>query len=161
MRFFYKGKLISTNVTTEVYPGFMTDWQSPWAVLMTQAHGTTLLHETVFENKFGYVNELKKMGADITFFNPNITNKEKVYNFNLADDKPEYYHAVRICGPTELHDAIVSMSDIRAGATLVLAALAAKGTTTIFGVEKLDRGYEKFEERLASLGAEIHRVEEE
>lgn len=160
MRFFYKGDLKPTNITTSIYPGFMTDWQSPWAVLMTQAQGTSTIHETVFENKLGYGHELKKMGADITFFNPDVKNKEELYNFNLADDKPEYYHAISISGPTPLHNAVVTMLDIRAGATLVLAALAAKGTTTIFGVEKLDRGYEKFEERLTFLGANIKRIKE-
>ncbi len=161
MRFFYKGDLKPTNITTTVYPGFMTDWQAPWAVLMTQANGTTIIHETVFENKLGYANELKKMGAEITFFNPEIENKQEVYNFNLADDKPEYYHAISISGPTPLHDAVVTMADIRAGATVVLAALAAKGETIISGVEKLDRGYENFETRLASLGANIKRIQEE
>ncbi|HSW97706.1 MAG TPA: UDP-N-acetylglucosamine 1-carboxyvinyltransferase [Candidatus Saccharimonadales bacterium] len=161
MRFFYKGPLTPTNITTTVYPGFMTDWQAPWAVLMTQANGTTIIHETVFENKLGYAHELKKMGAEITFFNPDIENKQETYNFNLADDKPEYYHAISISGPTPLHDAVVMMLDIRAGATLVLAALAAKGETIISGVEKLDRGYENFETRLASLGANIKRIQEE
>src|SRR5581483_4696374 len=70
MRFFYKGDLKPTNITTSIYPGFMTDWQSPWAVLMTQAQGTSTIHETVFENKLGYGHELRKMGANITFFNP-------------------------------------------------------------------------------------------
>lgn len=161
IRFFYKAPLRPTDITTSIYPGFMTDWQSPWAVLMTQAQGVSTIHETVFENKLGYGNELKKMGAQITFFNPEVKNKEEVYNFNLADDSPEYYHAIRISGPTHLHNAVVKMLDIRAGATLVLAALAAKGTTTISDVEKLDRGYEDFEKRLESLGANITRVEEE
>lgn len=161
MRFFYKGELQPTNITTSIYPGFMTDWQAPWAVLMTQAQGTSTIHETVFENKLGYANELKKMGAEITFFNPDVANKQELYNFNLADDKPEYYHAISISGPTPLHDAVVMMLDIRAGATLVLAALAAKGETVISGVEKLDRGYENFETRLASLGANIKRIQEE
>ena len=160
IRFFATGPLQATNITTSVYPGFMTDWQAPWAVLMTQASGETVIHETVFENKLGYVHDLKKMGAQVTLFNPKVSHPEKVYNFNLADDNESYFHAVKIVGPTVLHDAVVTTLDIRAGAAIVLAALAANGTSTIFGTEKLDRGYEQFEKRLSRLGAEIKRVKE-
>jgi UDP-N-acetylglucosamine 1-carboxyvinyltransferase len=160
VRFFYKGKLTSVDAQTSIYPGFMTDWQGPWAILMTQAQGSAIIHETVYENRFGYVGELKKMGANITLFNPDIKNPEKVYNFNLSDNNPSYFHAIRIQGPTKLHNAVVKISDLRAGATLVLAALSARGESVIFGVEHLDRGYEKLGERLRSLGADIKRVKE-
>lgn len=160
IRFYASGPLQATRVTTVVYPGFMTDWQAPWAVLMTQAKGESVIHETVFENKLGYVQDLKKMGAQATLFNPKVTHPVKVYNFNLADDNESYFHAVKITGPTMLHDAVVTTLDIRAGAAVVLAALAAKGTSTIFGTEKLDRGYEQFEKRLSRLGADIKRVKE-
>jgi len=161
IRFFYKGPLRPLDITTDVYPGFLTDWQPLWAALMIQAEGTSVIHETVFENKFMYVQELKRMGAKIELFNPVVGNPEKVYNFNLADDSPEFFHAARIKGPKNLHNAIVTMHDIRAGATVVVAALIAKGKTTIFGVEKLDRGYERLEERLSHLGASVKRIEEE
>lgn len=160
MRFYYKGALKPTNIVTQIYPGFMTDWQAPWAVLMTQAHGTSFIHETVFENKFGYITDLRKMGAHIDAAYPRVENPESVYNFNLEDDNDEYIHAIEIHGPTQLHNAVVTTVDIRAGAAVVLAALAAKGESTIFGVEKLDRGYESFEERLSLLGAAITRVKE-
>lgn len=160
MRFFYKGQLLATDVTTNVYPGFMTDWQALWAVLMTQAKGTSTIHETVFENKMGYVEDLKRMGAHITPFVPDVKDPEKLYNFNLEDDKPEYVHAIRIEGPVHLHNGVITTLDIRAGAAVVLAALAAQGESAIFGVEKLDRGYESFEKRLQILGADIVRVEE-
>lgn len=160
IRFFYKGELTSVDAQTSSYPGFMTDWQGPWAILMTQAKGEAVIHETVYENRFGYVQELKKMGANITLFNPDIKNPEKVYNFNLFDNNPAYFHAIRIKGPTKLHNGVVKVSDLRAGATLVLAALSAKGESVIFGVEHLDRGYEKFEERLRDLGANIKRIKE-
>ena len=127
---------------------------------MTQAKGKAVIHETVYENRFGYVEELKKMGADITLFNPDIQNPEIVYNFNLSDNDPSYYHAIRITGKTALHNGVVNVSDLRAGATLVLAALSARGKSIIFGVEHLDRGYEKLEERLRMLGADIKRVKE-
>lgn len=159
IRFFYKGKLSATEVTTVPYPGFMTDWQAPWAVLMTKAEGTSMIHETVFENRFGYVPELRKMGAHIDLFNPPVADPESFYNFNSEDDSSEYFHAVRIHGATTLHNAVVTISDLRAGATLVLAALAAHGESSVFDVEHLDRGYERFEERLKSLGADVKRKE--
>lgn len=158
VRFFYKNELRATDVITSSYPGFMTDWQAPWAVLMTKAHGISTIHETVYESRFGYVQELQKMGAKIELFNPEVKNAEKFYNFNLDDDSKQNYHAAKIHGPSPLHNAVVKVSDLRAGATLVLGALAAKGRTSIFGIELLDRGYEEFEQRLKSLGAEIERV---
>lgn len=161
IRFYFKNKLTATNIVTQPHPGFMTDWQAPWAVLMTQAQGVSDIHETVFEDKFGYIADLEKMGANVKLYNPIITDKEKVYNFNLADDRPELFHAVTISGPTQLHNAIATMIDLRAGAAIVIAALAAKGTSTIFGIEKLDRGYEDFEIRIRKLGAQIQRVKDE
>lgn len=161
MSFYYRGKLHPTDIVTSIYPGFMTDWQAPWAVLMTKAQGVSTIHETVFENKLGYIHDLRKMGAHIDFFNPVVDNPETFYNFNMEDKKPEYFHAITIHGPTPLHDAILQMIDLRAGAAVVLAALAARGTSTIFGIDKLDRGYEKFDKRLQSLGANVQRVKEE
>lgn len=161
IRFYYKNGLKATRIITSSYPGFMTDWQSAWAVLMIKAKGTSVIHEAVYENRFGYVTELKKMGAHIELFNPKVDNPEKLYNFNIKDDKKEYLHAIKINGPIDLHNGIVNISDLRAGATLVLAALAAKGKTVIFGIEHLDRGYERFEERLKVLGADIERVRED
>ena len=160
IRFFYEGELKATEVVTSFYPGFMTDWQSPWAVLMTKANGLSTIHETVYENRFTYVEELKKMGASIEFYNPQLVNPEKIYNFNIKDDDGNFFHAAKITGPTQLHNAILNISDLRAGATLVLAALAAKGESTVFGVEHLDRGYEQFDLRLRDLGAKIRRVVE-
>lgn len=160
IRFFYKGSLSSIDITTKPYPGFMTDWQGPWAVLMTKANGTTIVHEAVYENRFGYVSELKKMGAHIELFNPKVSNSKDFYNFNIVDDKEEYFHGARIVGPTNLHNGVLTISDIRAGATLVLAALAVNGQSVIFGIERMDRGYERFDERLRALGADIKRIEE-
>ncbi|QQG40453.1 MAG: UDP-N-acetylglucosamine 1-carboxyvinyltransferase [Candidatus Levyibacteriota bacterium] len=160
MRFFYKGKLKPTDISTSCYPGFMTDWQSPWAVLMTKAKGTSSIHETVFESRFGYVEELKKMGAHIAFFNPKVDDPKRVYNFNLSDAKKDSYHAISVSGPAKLHNAVVNITDLRAGATLVLASLAGSGTSVVFGAEKLDRGYEKFDKCLVRLGADIKRVKD-
>lgn len=158
IRFFSKGELKGTDVTTQPAPGFMTDWQGPWTILMTKATGVSVIHETVFENRLGYVLELRKMGAKIDLFNPEVTDPHGTYNFNLSDDSPTFYHAARVHGPIQLHNGIVQIPDIRAGASLVLAALAAKGKSVLLGIEKLDRGYEKLEERLSNLGADIKRV---
>jgi len=128
---------------------------------MTQALGESTIHETVFENKLGYSKDLRKMGANVTLFNPKVEDPETVYNFNLEDNDPSFFHAIKIVGPKQLHNAIVTMADIRAGAAIVLAALCANGESSIFGVEKLDRGYEHFEDRMKVLGADIKRVSEE
>ncbi len=160
IRFFHKEELYPTDIATYFYPGFMTDWQGPWAVLMTSAKGTSVIHETIYENRFSYVEELKKMGAHIELFNPKVENPEEFYNFNINDDN-NYFHAEKIIGPVELHNGIVNVSDLRAGATLVIAALAARGESVIFGLEHLDRGYEQFDTRLKSLGADIKRVKED
>ncbi|MEK7060989.1 MAG: UDP-N-acetylglucosamine 1-carboxyvinyltransferase [Patescibacteria group bacterium] len=160
IRFYYKGKLKSTKVTTFPYPGFMTDWQGPWSVLMTKAQGMSIIHETVYENRFNYIEELEKLGANVELFNPKVKNPDKVYNFNVTDDK-NFFHAARIFGPAKLHNGVVTVSDLRAGATLVLAALSAQGESIIFGLEHLDRGYEKFDKRLKKLGANIKRINDE
>ncbi|MCL6096484.1 MAG: UDP-N-acetylglucosamine 1-carboxyvinyltransferase [Patescibacteria group bacterium] len=159
IRFYYKGELSATDVDTSFYPGFMTDWQGPWAVLMTTARDVSTIHETIYENRFSYVNELKKMGAHIELYNPKVSNPNKFYNFNISDDK-NYFHAEKIFGPTSLHNGVINVADLRAGATLVLAALIAKGESVVFGIEHLDRGYEQFDKRLRSLGANVKRVVE-
>jgi len=159
IRFYADAPLAATSVTTAAHPGFMTDWQAPWAVLMTQAEGDSVIHEAVFSNRFGYVTELRKMGAKIRFINPKVDHPEVFYNFNVEEDS-EHPHAISINGPVRLHDAVVSISDLRAGASLVLAALASTGETVIHGVSLVDRGYESFEERLRALGATIRRVNE-
>lgn len=160
IRFFNSQKYIATDVTTAPSPGFMTDWQAPWALFATQADGVSVIHETVFESRFGYVEELIKMGAKIEFFDPWVKNPKQFYNFNWEDRNPNYHQAIKIYGPVKLHNAIVEVGDLRAGATLVLAALAAKGTTVVYGIEHIDRGYECFEQRLNKLGAKIKRVED-
>lgn len=161
LRFFYKGQLTATDIETAPYPGFMTDWQAPWAVLMTQASGESIVHERVYESRFGYASELQKMGADIELFKPDVENPSEFYNFNIEDDKKTNKHAARIKGPAILHNAVATITDLRAGATLVLAAIAAKGESIILEIHHLDRGYEKFEHRLNSLGADIRRVSDE
>jgi UDP-N-acetylglucosamine 1-carboxyvinyltransferase len=100
------------------------------------------------------------MGAKIELFNPEVKNPEKFYNFNLKDNRDEYKHAAKIYGPSDFHNAAINITDLRAGATLVLAALAANGESVVFGVEHLDRGYEDFDRRIKKLGGNIKRVKE-
>jgi len=132
------GALRAVDVRTDPYPGFATDFQAPLAVLLTQAHGASTIHETIFEDRLDYTRELMKMGADI----------------ELLDER-----RARISGPTALHGAEVGIADLRAGATLILAALIASGTSVISGVEHVDRGYEQIEAKLVALGAQINRIE--
>jgi UDP-N-acetylglucosamine 1-carboxyvinyltransferase len=125
-------------VETAPYPGFATDLQAPLAVLMTQADGDSTIHETIYEDRLDYTMELVKMGAVI----------------EVMDER----HAC-IAGPTPLHGREVQIADLRAGSTLVLAALAAAETSVISGVEHVDRGYERIEAKLVALGAQIHRID--
>lgn len=158
MRFYFKNELIGRKITTSSYPGFMTDWQAPWALLMTQADGISHIHETIYENRFGFVSQLRKMGAAIDFYNPAVKNPEKFYNFNWSDRISNQFHAIKIRGKTILHNALLEVMDLRAGATIVLAAAIASGESIILGIEHIDRGYEKIENRLSSLGMKIKRT---
>jgi UDP-N-acetylglucosamine 1-carboxyvinyltransferase len=126
------------DVETQPYPGFATDLQAPLAVLMTQADGVSSIHETIYEDRLDYTMELVKMGAVI----------------EVLDER----HA-RIAGPTPLHGREVEIADLRAGATLILAALSAEDTSIISGVEHVDRGYEAIESKLVALGAQITRID--
>lgn len=160
VRFYISEQLVPVNVTTEPYPGFMTDWQGPWALLMTQAQGESILHETIYENRFMYVTELQKMGAKLEQFTPEVDDPKQLYNFNYDPEK-EYQQGLRILGKTPLHNAVLNMYDLRAGATVVIASLIANGKSTIFGTEIVERGYERFHERLQDLGAQVEVLEEE
>jgi UDP-N-acetylglucosamine 1-carboxyvinyltransferase len=130
-------RLRSVDVTTEEYPGFATDLQAQYLALMTQAQGIAIVVETIFENRFMHAQEIARMGANIRL---------------------EGRQAI-VAGPSELTGAGVIASDLRASASLVLAALAARGETVIDRVYHIDRGYEKIEAKLAQLGAQIRRVE--
>ncbi len=160
VRFFRKNGLYSTSITTAPEPGFKTDWQGPWAILMAQAEGESVIHETIYENRFGYVSELRKMGAHITFFEPELENPKSVYNFNY-EEGVSYQQAIKIEGPKKIHNAVLNVTDLRAGATVVIAALIATGESVIYGIEHIERGYEKFVQRLQNVGAKIKEVAEE
>jgi UDP-N-acetylglucosamine 1-carboxyvinyltransferase len=131
------GRLRSVDMTTEEYPGFATDLQAQYMALMTQAEGIAIIIETIFENRFMHAQELARMGANIR-----LEGKQAI-----------------VAGPRELSGAGVIASDLRASASLVLAALAARGETVIDRVYHIDRGYERIETKLAAVGARIRRVE--
>ena len=156
-RFFYKEPLISLDIVTAPHPGFMTDWQPNWAVLMTQAAGKSLIHERVFENRFSYVDELIKMGAKIEYSSPIVQNPESFYIFNYDKGK-EHKQAITVYGPQHLHNGVLTIADLRAGATLAIAALFAEGESIINGASILERGYENFVEKITSLGGDIKKV---
>lgn len=161
IRFFSQNGLKTSKVMTSPYPGFMTDWQPVWTALMTQAGGVSIIHETVYENRFGHVPTLVKMGARIELFDPPEAKAEEVYNFNIDGSFAQNRHAVRIFGPTPLVGCEVTVNDIRMGATILLAGMVATGKTVIIDPQdQIRRGYEKLDENLVSLGAKIEAVYE-
>ncbi len=160
IRFYYKGPLRATDVTTGIHPGFKTDWQPLWSVLLTQAEGTSEVHETVSQRRFQFADALEKMGVEVSFYNPDVSDPEKVYQFNLEDDNADDRHAMRITGPVDLQAIEYEVHDLRAGATILLAALIAQGESIIHDeASHIARGYESITERLNSMGAKIRKEE--
>jgi len=132
------GKLNAVDISTEEYPGFPTDMQAQYMALATQVEGTTMITENIFENRFMHAQELVRMGANI---------------------KVEGSHAT-VRGKTPLSSAAVQCSDLRASASLVIAALVADGETILDRVYHIDRGYERIEEKLRGVGAQMKRIGE-
>ncbi len=128
----------SSRLQSGLYPNLVTDHLPPLAVLATQVKGSTLVHDWLYEARQSYLRELMKMGADITIMDP---------------------HRALIIGPTPLYGKDVASYDIRSGMAMIVAALVAKGRTTISDIEHIDRGYENLEERLKNIGADIERVD--
>lgn len=126
------------SIKTHEYPGFPTDLQAPYVVLMTQVKGNSLIHETIYDRRLIWTDMLLQMGADITMCDP---------------------HRVLVSGPSKLYGKKLISPDIRAGIGLVIAALLAKGNTEIDNIYQIDRGYEKIDERLRKLGADIIRID--
>jgi len=125
------------KIDSRPYPGYPTDLQAQTGVLMTQLPRTSKIFETIFDNRLKYLEELKKMGAKV----------------NIIDA-----HTAEITGPTKLHGAKITSFDLRAGATLIIAGLVAKGVTEIDNIGTIDRGYEDIEGKLQKLGADIRRI---
>jgi len=156
-RFFYQGEITSVDIETSPHPGFMTDWQPSWAILMLMANGSSVIHERVFENRFAYVEELKKLGAKIDFVEVAVENPGIFYHFNHEKDK-NYQQTIKIQGKSDLHNAILNISDLRAGAALACAALLSTGESVVNGASILERGYEDFVGKVKKLGGEIKKV---
>jgi UDP-N-acetylglucosamine 1-carboxyvinyltransferase len=131
-----EGALRGADITTEEYPGFPTDMQAQYTALATQAEGSSVVVENIFENRFMHVQELARMGANIKVDGRTAT----------------------VRGKTALSSAAVMCSDLRASASLVLAAMVAEGETILDRVYHIDRGYERIEEKLRGVGAEIRRL---
>ncbi len=131
-------QLKAIDIDTRTYPGFPTDLQSVYAVLMTQAYGKTRIFETLFESRFGYIEELKRMNAKIEIISP---------------------HIIEIYGYNQLKAQEIDAFDIRGGSALVLAALVANGETVINHVDMIERGYENMDKKLAMISADIQRIE--
>ncbi len=129
--------ILPYSIKTHEYPGFPTDLQSPYTVLMTQAQGSSTIHETIYDRRLLYIDMLSQMGASIIMCDP---------------------HRVVVSGPSNLYAKKLISPDIRAGIALVIAALIAKGTTEIDNIYQIDRGYENIDQRLRDLGADIVRT---
>jgi UDP-N-acetylglucosamine 1-carboxyvinyltransferase len=153
IEFFYEQELRGgVHLETDVHPGFMTDWQQPFVVLLTQARGSSVIHETVYENRFGYTNTLKEMGADIEQFTQCLGGK--TCRFASSD----YHHSLVVKGPTLLKANNISIPDLRAGFAYIMAALLAPEISTVSNIDFLDRGYDNLVGKLTALGADITRI---
>jgi UDP-N-acetylglucosamine 1-carboxyvinyltransferase len=146
IRFFRGGELRSIALETDVHPGFATDWQQPFVVLLTQASGLSVIHETVFEQRFGYTGVLREMGATIELYNTCLGAKTCRYRYG---DHP---HSCLVQGPTPLHGTSMQIPDLRAGFSYVIAALVGKGTSTIDGAQYVERGYAGIPDKIEQLG---------
>ena len=146
------GALRPAKIETDTHPGFMTDWQQPVAVLLTQAAGTSMIHETVYEDRFGYARDLNLMGAEIR------VEAKCLGELSCRFRDKGFNHSAVVNGPRELKPAELTVRDLRSGIAHVIAALVAKGESVINGVEEIDRGYERIDERLRELGADIQRI---
>src|SRR5207244_3017298 len=144
--FFRRGKIRPTVIETDVYPGFSTDWQQPFAVLLTQADGISIIHETVYEERFGYLKALNKLGARTQLTTHCLGSAPCRYR-----DRG-YEHSSIINGPSPFHATdYITIPDLRAGLAYVIAAAIAPGTTHVTGVPFLERGYGNIVPRLRTM----------
>jgi UDP-N-acetylglucosamine 1-carboxyvinyltransferase len=150
IRFWHPGgDLKPVAIETDVHPGFMTDWQQPLVVALTQAKGLSIVHETVYENRFGFTKPLVQMGATIQLY------KECLGSLPCRFQQRNFEHSAVIFGPTPLEGREIEVPDLRGGFSHLIAALTAKGESTIHGISLIDRGYADFRGKLSALGAEI------
>ncbi len=152
IEFYYDGPLQGgVHLETDVHPGFMTDWQQPFVVLLTQSSGTSVIHETVYENRFGYTETLVEMGADITLFRQCLGGKECRFS------SQSYAHSLIVNGVTPLRGGEIHVPDLRAGFAYVMAAVIAKEESIISGLQYLDRGYGDLDQKLGALEVDFQR----
>ncbi|MBI2056086.1 MAG: UDP-N-acetylglucosamine 1-carboxyvinyltransferase [Candidatus Sungbacteria bacterium] len=151
IRFYGKKPYRAVVVETAPHPGFMTDWQQPFCVLLTQAEGESIIHETVYEDRLGYTKDLGRMGATIEVSDECLGGSQCRFHGQT------FNHSARIAGLTPLKAAKIAVADIRAGMANIIAALIADGESALANIGHIDRGYEKIDERLRHLGAEIER----
>jgi UDP-N-acetylglucosamine 1-carboxyvinyltransferase len=150
IRFYQAGAdLHPVVIETDVHPGFMTDWQQPLVVALTQAKGLSIVHETVYENRFGFTDALVKMGAQIQIY------RECLGGNPCRFGQRNFYHSAVISGPTPLTGADIEVPDLRGGFSHMVAALAAKGVSNVSNVQLISRGYEHFLDKLGDLGADF------
>ncbi|MGE4554958.1 MAG: UDP-N-acetylglucosamine 1-carboxyvinyltransferase [Candidatus Paceibacterota bacterium] len=149
IRFYNSTHLKGIALETDVHPGFMTDWQPPFSIVLTQAEGVSIIHETVYENRFGYVSALNEMGAKIYLFTNCLGSKPCRFTYR------DFPHSAIVVGPTKLQCKRLEVPDLRAGFSYLIASLIAEGESEILGIEKIERGYENIKERLQNIGAEI------
>ncbi|WP_430295427.1 UDP-N-acetylglucosamine 1-carboxyvinyltransferase [Sinomonas sp. B1-1] len=150
IRFYHRGgKLSPLVLETDVHPGFMTDWQQPLVVALTQAEGVSIVHETVYENRFGFTEALRRMGATIQ------VHRECLGSVPCRFGQRNFLHSAVISGPTRLHGADFDIPDLRGGFSHLIAALAAEGVSRATGIDVIKRGYEHFTDKLAALGADF------
>jgi UDP-N-acetylglucosamine 1-carboxyvinyltransferase len=157
IRFYYDQPLKPADLTTAPEPGFMTDWQPLWTTMMTQAQGVSHVVEAVTQHRLAFTNQLNEMGAKIEYFDPAPADPASFYDFNYPETTP-YPHAAKVTGPTLLRGSHMTVPDLRGGATLVMAAIMASGESVIDNIELIDRGYERFDDRLRNLSANIERI---
>jgi len=151
--FYRKNNLLPIEIETDTHPGFMTDWQQPFAVLLTQASGRSVIHETIYEDRFGYAADLNLMGADIK------VSTECLGELPCRFKEKKFFHSAVINGSTALKSASIIVRDLRSGIAHLIAALTASGESEISGIEEIERGYYKIDERLRSLGADIKKAD--
>ncbi|MFP5316423.1 MAG: UDP-N-acetylglucosamine 1-carboxyvinyltransferase [Actinomycetes bacterium] len=150
IRFYHPGgKLSPLVLETDVHPGFMTDWQQPLVVALTQAEGVSIVHETVYENRFGFTDALVRMGANIQ------VHRECLGSVPCRFGQRNFLHSAVISGPVQLHGTDIDVPDLRGGFSHLIAALAANGTSRVTGIELINRGYERFQDKLEGLGADF------
>jgi UDP-N-acetylglucosamine 1-carboxyvinyltransferase len=154
IRFFHPGGELSPVVLeTDVHPGFMTDWQQPLVVALTQANGLSIIHETVYENRFGFTDALVQMGAQIQIY------RECLGGTPCRFGQRNFYHSAVINGPAKLVGADIRVPDLRGGFSHMVAALAAEGVSNVTNVQLISRGYEHFLDKLKALGADFEYSE--